>query len=327
MGGDDDGLVSGPALLRRLQREVGKAVIGREGALELLLCALLAGGHVLLEDVPGTGKTLMAKSFARVLGLGFKRIQFTPDLLPADVTGSLVLDQSRAEFVFRPGPLFSQVVLVDEVNRATPRTQAAMLEAMEERQVTVDGVTRPLEPPFIVLATQNPVEFQGTFPLPEAQLDRFMLRISQGYPDEAEEALILAGDGGAPATLAPVLGMAELRSLGAQVDGVRVVDDVRRYLLALIRATRTHAQIALGASPRAAVVLLRACRALACLRGRDYVEPDDIKDLLLPVLEHRIVLATEARLKERSVRALLTEILAATPVPVEADAVRGVQHA
>ncbi len=326
---DETSVREAAATLDRLQDHIGQAVIGRSVSVELLTVALLCGGHILLEDVPGTGKTLLAKAFARSLGLSFRRIQFTPDLLPSDITGSQIFDQRAGDFSFRPGPVFAHVVLADEINRATPRVQSALLEAMEERQVTVDGVTRPLDRPFIVLATENPVEFEGTFPLPEAQLDRFLMRVSQGYPGAAEEDAILRQAGGNAALdrLVPLLTVDDIGSLGTTAERVHVADDVRRYLLAFVRRTREHPQIGLGASPRAGLALLRAAQALACLRGRAYVTPDDIKELARPVLEHRMVISAEARLKARDTGALIDEMLAAIAVPVE-DPVRMVpRHA
>ncbi len=307
------------SLAARLSANIARAVIGKATAVELLLVALICDGHVLIEDVPGVGKTLLAKALARSLGCSFKRIQFTPDLLPSDITGSQVFDQRTRDFEFRPGPLFANVVLADEINRATPRTQSALLEAMEEQQVTADGVTLPLPRPFMVLATQNPIELEGTFPLPEAQLDRFFLRLTLGYPSEAEEAAILlrTADADPLASLAPVLSIGDLDLLKAEAARVHVADAVRGYLVSLVRATRGHPCITLGASPRASLALFRGARALACIRGREFVRPDDIKELAAPILGHRVIPSAEARLTARDPAGLLTDLVASVPVPVE----------
>ena len=310
---------TGAALAARLIANVAHAVIGKSDVVERLLVALICEGHVLLEDVPGVGKTLLAKAIARSLGCTFKRIQFTPDLLPSDITGSQVFDRRRSEFEFRPGPLFANIVLADEINRATPRTQSALLEAMEERQVTADGVTLPLPRPFLVLATQNPIELEGTFPLPEAQLDRFFLRLTLGYPSETDEDAILRNlaDADPLAELTTALSIDDLRQLRAHAAQVHVADVVRAYLLSLVRATRGRPDTTLGASPRASLALYRAARALACIRGRLFVRPDDIKELAPAVLGHRIVLSPEARLRARDPAVLLAELVASVPVPVE----------
>jgi MoxR-like ATPase len=303
----------------RLLENVHRVVVGKDAPLELMLVALLCEGHVLLEDVPGVGKTLLAKTLARSLGCSFRRIQFTPDLLPSDVTGSRIFNQRTAEFEFRPGPIFAQIILADEINRATPRTQAALLEGMEERQVTADGVTMPLPRPFLVLATQNPVELEGTFPLPEAQLDRFLLRASLGYPalEEEEQILLRFADGTGPAEIAPVLSAEDLARLRDLAAGIHVSDDVRRYIVTLVRATREWAGVLLGGSPRASLALYRGARALACVRGRAYVLPDDVKVLAPAVLGHRIMLTAQARAKGQDPLSLVAEILQKTPVPVE----------
>jgi len=309
----------GEMLAERLSANVAKAVIGKATAVQLMLVALICEGHVLLEDVPGVGKTLLAKSVARSLGIGFRRIQFTPDLLPSDITGSRIFDQRTSEFEFRPGPLFSNVILADEINRATPRTQSALLEAMEERQVTADGVTLSLPRPFLVMATQNPIELEGTFTLPEAQLDRFLLKLKLGYPSatEEEEILLHLADADPIAQLNSVLSEADLHNLRILSAKIIVAEDVRRYLIALVRATRERSTFVLGASPRASLALFRAARVLACLRGRSFVRPDDIKELAPAVLGHRVILSTEARLKAADPGLLLDELISSVPVPVE----------
>jgi MoxR-like ATPase len=283
-----------------------------------LTAALLAGGHVLVEDVPGVGKTLLAKSFAKSLGLSFARVQGTPDLLPSDVTGSSVLDAGNFRFV--PGPVFSNVVLFDEINRATPRTQSALLEAMQERQVSVDGTTHPLPKPFIVLATQNPIELEGTFALPEAQLDRFLVRVDLGYLAEPDERQMLRRlrDGGDNAVdkISAVVQAADLESVSESVRQVLVADEVEGYLLSIIRATREQPDVRLGASPRSAVALYRMAQAWAALDGRAFVLPDDVRHLVRPVLAHRLVLDLDRELRGATRMAVLDEVLARTPVPV-----------
>jgi len=303
----------------QLRDNVGRAVVGKSNVVELMLVAVLCEGHVLLEDMPGMGKTLLAKTFARSLGCSFRRIQFTPDLLPSDICGSRVFNQQTAQFEFRPGPIFAQVILADEINRATPRTQSALLEAMEERQVTTDGITAPLERPFLVVATQNPVEIEGTFPLPEAQLDRFLMRVRLGYPSAAEEDEIVrrAGRADPVAGIGPVIQPAEVAGMQSRMDAVRMSEDVRRYLLAIIRASRQSADIRLGGSPRASVALYRAAHALAWVRGRDYVRPDDVKELYPLVLAHRVVLSADASLKVGDPEIVLGQILQQVPVPAE----------
>jgi MoxR-like ATPase len=303
----------------RVRENVGRVLVGKAEATMLLLVALLCEGHVLIEDVPGVGKTTLAKALARSLDLSFQRIQCTPDLLPSDITGVSYFNQKTQEFQFRPGPVFTQVLLADELNRATPRTQSALLEAMEERQVTVDGETRRLPWPFFVLATENPIELEGTFPLPEAQLDRFMLRISLGYPERDEEQQILRRfqEANPLAELQPVLPASKLAELCRICRRIYVSDAVAGYLVDLVRATRAHTGVALGASPRASLALLRGSQALAALEGRNYVLPDDVKRLAAPVLGHRIILSAASRLDGRAAAELIHDVLRQVPAPVE----------
>ena len=304
---------------RALADEVAKVIVGKAGQIRLLTVALLADGHVLLDDVPGVAKTLLVRTAAAALSLSFCRVQCTPDLLPADVTGSLVYDQRASEFVFRPGPLFANVVLADEINRATPRTQSAFLEAMEERGVTVDGVTHSLPAPFVVLATQNPVELKGTFPLPEAQVDRFLLALRMGYPEADDEAFMLerfrADD--PLAEVRPVVAPEQVAAARAAVRAVHVADDVARYVVALARATRESPRVRLGASPRASLALQRAAQASAALDGRDFVVPDDVQALAEPVLAHRLLLARDTALAGETAGSVLRDLLREVPVPAE----------
>ena len=303
----------------KLSNNVGKVIVGKKETIELVMVALLCEGHVLIEDVPGIGKTMLAKAVARSLGCSFKRIQSTPDLLPSDVIGIHYYNQKTSEFEFRPGPVVSNVVLVDEINRATPRTQSCLLECMQEQQVTVDLETIPLPRPFMVIATQNPVELEGTFPLPEAQLDRFLLRVSLGYPSEDEEGAILSRfqKNNPLDNLTSVIEAEELLELQKLCRQVYIDDSVRSYVTAITRATRDHQSIDLGASPRASLGLHLASQALAAIRGRDYVIPDDVKHLSVPALAHRLISKTEARLREHSSEAIVNEIVATVPVPVE----------
>ena len=298
--------------------EVERAVVGKRDVLELVLLALLADGHVLLEDVPGVAKTLIARSFAAATGLRFGRVQFTPDLLPSDVTGSSVFDQRAASFEFRPGPVFCNLLLGDEINRAPPKTQAALLEAMEERQVTADDGTHRLEPPFLVLATQNPIEYEGTYPLPEAQLDRFLIRLHVGYPSAGEEAAILqarmerAVD---EVRLEPVVDPATLSAMQDGVEQVYVAESVTRYIVALVEATRSSPRLQVGASPRGSLALLKLSRARAVMDGRDYVVPDDVKSLAAPALAHRLILRPEMWVQRLRPEAVVEECLDSVPAP------------
>ncbi len=298
--------------------EVEVAVVGKRPTLTITLAAILAGGHVLLEDFPGLGKTLAARSFAQTLGLQFARAQFTPDLLPADLTGSFIFDQREAEFSFRRGPLFAGLLLADEINRTPPRTQAALLEAMQERQITVEGETFPLEQPFHVIATANPIEYEGTYPLPEAQLDRFMVRTSFGYPSVDEEWDVLArrmGRRQEEQTLTPVLDAATLIAMQHAVERVEVDESVGRYCVALANATRSHNHALMGASPRGALGLLLTSRAYAVIAGRDYVTPDDVKAVAHPVLAHRITVKPEMWMSEVTGESIVTSVVASVPTP------------
>jgi MoxR-like ATPase len=309
----------GTDTINHIIENMRKVMVGKTEVLELAVVAVLCEGHILIEDVPGTGKTTLAKALARSLGCSFRRIQCTPDLLPSDITGIHFFNQKKSEFEFRPGPVISNIVLVDEINRATPRTQSSLLECMEERQVTIDGVTMPLPRPFLVIATQNPVELHGTFPLPEAQLDRFLIKLEVGYPGEEEETVMLdrfKRDN--PLDVLPeVTSAAEIIELKQLAQEVHIEQSVRRYLLAIIRQTRANNEIELGASPRASLALYRAAQALALVKGRDYVIPDDVKQLATPVIVHRLIASTEAYLHNRGKENLIENILANTPVPVE----------
>ena len=306
------------ALADGLRGNISRVIVGKEEVVDKVLAALLAGGHVLLEDVPGTGKTLLSRALARSLDGRFSRIQFTPDLLPGDVTGMAVFSPKTAEFTFKPGPVFANVVLADEINRATPRAQSSMLECMEEKQVSCDGTTYPLPQPFFVIATQNPVETQGTFPLPEAQLDRFMVKLSMGYPTADEQAQILARfrDDAPQETLAPVADAEQLRQAQLAVRQVRVHEDLLRYIGALCEKTRQLDDVLLGVSPRAALALMRVSQACAAMDGRDYVTPEDIKRMAIPALAHRMILRTAYGQRGRAAEAV-QQALDAVPVPTE----------
>lgn len=302
----------------RVIANVEKVIIGKHTEVERALIALICQGHLLIEDVPGVGKTVLAKSIARSLGCTFKRIQFTPDLLPTDVTGVSIFNQKTGEFEFRPGPIFAQIVLADEINRATPKTQSALLEAMDERQTTVDGNTYAMDKPFLVLATQNPIEYEGTFPLPEAQLDRFMMRLALGYPSHEDEMTILANQeiDHPLDTLDQVVSPRELIALQDVVRReVRVDEMIRGYIVAIAAATRKHAEVYLGASPRGSIALRNAARALAALRGRDFVIPDDVKELAEPTLAHRIIVSPSARIKNITTPNIIADVLSSIPAP------------
>jgi len=306
-------------MVQAINDNVGRVIVGKANVVELLLAALFCQGHVLLEDVPGIGKTTLAKTLARSLGCTFQRIQFTPDLLPSDITGVSVFNQKTDEFEYRLGPVMAQVVLADEINRAGPRTQSALLEAMQERQVTVDGVTYPLPHPFLVLATQNPIELEGTFPLPEAQIDRFLMRVALGYPEHQEEREILrrfrADD--PLARVEPVLTAEEIQEASEICRQVFVHPVMEDYILDLTRTSRSDPAIALGVSPRGSLALYHTSQALAAIRGRDYVIPDDVKYLVLPVLAHRLILSPDARLRGRSPKEVLQGLMEKVTVPVE----------
>ncbi len=304
------------SFVNQIIANVEKVIIGKREAIELVLVSMLCEGHVLLEDVPGSGKTMLARSVAISLGSSFKRLQCTPDLLPNDVTGVSIFNQKNSEFEFRPGPIFVNILLTDEINRATPRTQSALLEAMQEQQVTVDGETRPLPRPFLVMATQNPIEYEGTFPLPEAQLDRFLMRLTMGYPSAADEKQILINLWREhPITqLEQVVDGNDLLALQTQVWDVHVDDTLQDYIVTLVAATRSHPDLALGVSPRGSLALFKAAQALAAVRGRDHVIPDDIKYLVPVTLAHRLIVKPEAELRGRSAEGILTDILENTPL-------------
>ncbi|WP_433531515.1 AAA family ATPase [Micromonospora sp. CA-263727] len=305
-------------LARAVLDAVGQVVVGKRDALELVLAGILAGGHVLLEDLPGLGKTLTARSFAQALGLDFRRLQFTPDLLPADVTGSFLYDQRSGDFAFRAGPVFTNLLLADEINRTPPKTQSALLEAMQEKQVSVEGVTYRLDEPFHVLATANPIEYEGTYPLPEAQLDRFLLRVSFGYPEHEEEWEVLRrrmARRREEAEIKSVVDAGTLRAMQAALEDVVVEDSVGRYIVALTSATREHPSVLVGASPRGSLALLLLARVRAVLSGRDYVVPEDVKDVAAPALAHRITLRPEMWLRRVDPSFVVGEVLDGTPAP------------
>ena len=305
-------------LSRKIIDNINTVIVGKESAIEKAVAALIAGGHILIEDVPGVGKTVLAKSLATTIGCSFRRIQFTPDLLPTDITGVSIYNQDTREFEFKPGPILSQVVLADEINRATPKSQSALLEAMEENQVTVDGTTHLLDRPFIVVATQNPIEYEGTFPLPEAQLDRFLIRVTLGYPEISEELDIIERvEKEHPLSrLGSVVTPADIISLQDASISVYVDHVIKQYIVNIVELTRHREQIALGASPRASIGLFHTCKALALIKGRDYVIPDDVKDLATPVLAHRLVLSPAARIAGVNAPQIVSDLLEFVPVPV-----------
>ncbi len=308
------------ALLKLIREKIAEVVVGYDRAVDLLLVALLSEGHVLLEDVPGVGKTLMARTLARVTGLTFRRIQFTPDLLPSDVTGINIFNPETRSFQFQPGPVFTNLLLADEINRATPRTQSALLECMQEQQVTVSGQTRPVPRPFMTVATQNPVDMSGTFPLPAAQMDRFLLRIHLGYPDEEDEYALLKlhPTGAHPESIVePIAEPEAIAVMQRQAQDVFLSEELRHYVVGLVRSTREREELELGASPRSAIMLARASRSLAFLRDRDYVVPDDVLELLVPVLGHRLIRGRDAALRGREIDGILEEIAEEVPLPVD----------
>ncbi|MHB8618410.1 MAG: AAA family ATPase [Chloroflexota bacterium] len=311
------------ALAGRILDEVEKAIIGKRQALELVLLATLADGHALIEDYPGLAKTLLARSFARATSLQFKRIQFTPDLMPADVTGASIYNQRDTEFEFRPGPIFTNLLLADEINRAPAKTQAALLEAMQERQVTVEGETRPLPPPFIVLATQNPIEYEGTYPLPEAQLDRFLVRLGVGYPSREDERRVLErriARGTDEPSIQAVVDRATLLAMQAAIEEVHVSESMAYYMVDLVAATRSNPRLQVGASPRGTLALMKLSRGLAALAGRDFVTPEDVKAVAVPALAHRLILRPELWVQRVRAEDVVRECLEAVPTPSAEEA-------
>ena len=309
----------------RIINEVTRALVGKHDALRLALVAMAADGHILIEDLPGLGKTLMARSFASALGLDFKRVQFTPDLMPADITGTSIYNQASGGFEFRPGPVFTNLLLADEINRAPAKTQAALLEAMQERQVTVDGETRPLDVPFLVIATQNPLEFEGTYPLPEAQLDRFLSRLAIGYPDPNDEAQILqrrVERREDEVVINQVMDKVGFRKMQKALEEIHVSRAVIRYIVALVGATRANSQLQVGASPRGALALMKLARGWAALDGRDYVLPDDVKTVAVPALAHRVSLKPELWIQDQGTQQAILETIASVPTPSASELAR-----
>ena len=305
--------------IKEIKDNLGKIIIGKERSLDLVLIGLLCQGHILIDDVPGVGKTVLAKALAKSIDCEFRRVQFTPDMLPSDLTGVSIYNQKTNEFEFKPGPLFAQIVLADEINRATPKTQSALLEVMEERQITVDGKTYLLEPPFMVMATQNPIEYEGTFPLPEAQLDRFLMRFQMGYPNMSTEIDILTMQQVQHPieNLTSVVSLEEVRHAQAAIKNIHVSDPIKRYIVEITRASREHEDVYLGASPRGSISLMRTAQGRAALQQRDFVIPDDVKDLAIPVLAHRIVVQPAARIQEIKAEMIVEEILNLVPVPLQ----------
>ena len=301
-----------------MKDNIKEVIFGKDDIIDLTLVALFCGGHILIDDVPGTGKTRLASTLAATVDCAFRRVQFTPDLLPADLTGVNVFNMKTSEFEFMPGPVFSNILLADEINRATPKTQAGLLECMEERQVTVDGRTYPLAAPFMVIATQNPIDSMGTFPLPEAQLDRFLVKATMGYPSHEESNRIIASNAALPASVSAVASAKDVLDAAAAVREVYVHPDVINYISALIEVTRGHREVLLGASPRAGIHLLRVAKGFAFISGREFVLPDDVKKAAVPVLAHRLILTSAARVKKKEDEAIIDEVLAAVPVPTEA---------
>jgi len=312
---DPVGLVQDVA--QRIVQSVGQVIIGKRNEIRLTVLGLLSQGHILIEDIPGVGKTMLAKALARSIGCTFSRIQFTPDMLPSDVTGVSLFNQKTREFEFRAGPIMAQIVLADEINRATPKTQAALLEAMEEKQITVDGVTYPMDTPFLILATQNPIEYEGTFPLPEAQLDRFLLRIQLGYPNPNEEMTVLSAQQFQHPinNLTQVVSVQQLLAAQQAVREIYVADEIKSYVIDLVNASRQHPDVYLGSSPRGSLALFRTAQARAAMAGRDYVIPDDVKALAEVTLAHRIIIGPAARIKDISPRTIVQDILLNTPIP------------
>jgi MoxR-like ATPase len=301
----------------RIAQSVGQVIIGKRNEVRLAVLGLMCKGHILIEDIPGVGKTMLARALSRVIGCNFSRIQFTPDMLPSDVTGVSLFNQKTREFEFRAGPIMAQIVLADEINRATPKTQAALLEAMEEKQVTVDGVTYAMDNPFMILATQNPIEYEGTFPLPEAQLDRFMIRIQLGYPSPAEELTVLSAQqyDHPINNIQQVVSVQELLAAQQAIREVYVAEEVKRYIIDLVNASRQHPDVYLGSSPRGSLALFRTSQARAAMAGRDYVIPDDVKALAEVTLAHRVIVGPAARIKDISSRTIIQDVLSTTPVP------------
>ena len=317
-------MVDVASIAQRISENIQKVILGKKDEIELAILALLSKGHILLEDVPGVGKTVLAKSLAASLGCSFKRIQFTPDLLPSDVIGVSIYNQKTGEFEYRPGPIIAQVVLADEINRATPKTQSALLEAMEEKQVTVDGVTHSLPDPFLVIATENPIEYEGTFPLPEAQLDRFLIRMAIGYPDKSDEISVLESQHirHPLEEISQVVSPADILEAQEAVKSVYVDRLISEYIVNITSATREHPDVYLGASPRGSLGIYRVAQARAAISGRDYVIPDDVKSVVLPVLSHRIILNPSARMREVTTESVISNVLESVTVPGTRSVIR-----